>query len=83
MQILHVGDAESSPAGRGRDEPNNNPKLSVPNVGRGVGAQLAGLGLSMPNIEVPNILTIVKYAALGIIVVMVFFFAMFMYLAAK
>ena len=52
-------------------------------MGRGVGDKLAGLGLGLPNIELPDFFGLIKKVILAAMVAMGLFFVMFLILASK
>ena len=83
MQIKYEAEADNDPVGEAWDEPNHDPVLVRPTVGRGVGDKLAGLGLGMPNIELPDFFGLIKKVIIAAMVAMGLFFVMFLILASK
>lgn len=83
MKLLPWSEAEGDPVGEAQEEPNKDPILKIPTVGRGIGDKLAGLGLSMPNIELPDMFGLIKKVIIVVLVVMGLFFVMFLILAVK
>ena len=57
--------------------------LKVVTEGRGIGDKLAGLGLSMPNIELPDMFGLIKKVIIAAMIAMALFFVMFLILASK
>lgn len=56
--------------------------LREPPEGRGFGDMLAGMGITLPNIELPQF-TMIRNIVIGVVVVMGLFFVMFLILAVK
>lgn len=83
MKLLHLSEAENDPVGERQDEPNHDPVLKTPTEGRGLGDKLAGMGLSMPNIELPDMFGLIKRVIIAVLIVMGLFFVMFLILATK
>ena len=83
MQIKYEAEADNDPVGEAWDEPNHDPVLVRPTVGRGVGDKLAGLGLGLPNIELPDMFGLIKKVIIAAMVAMGLFFVMFLILASK
>ena len=57
--------------------------LKTPTEGRGWGDAMAGLGLSMPNIELPDMFGLIKKVIIAAMVALAIFCVMFLILAAK
>ena len=81
--MMHLADAENDPVGEAQEEPNKNPVLKIITEGRGLGDRLSGLGLSMPNIELPDIFGLIKKVIIAAMIAMGLFFIMFLILATK
>lgn len=80
---MHEADAENEPVGEAQTEPNNNPVLTVVTEGRSLGDKLAGLGLSLPDIALPDIFGLIKKVIIATMIIMSLFFVMFLILASK
>ena len=83
LQLLFFSEAEIDPVGEAQEEPNKNPVLKIVTEGRSLGDKLAGLGLSLPSIELPDMFGMIKKVIAVVLVVMGLFFVMFMILAVK
>ena len=68
--------------GDARDEPNHSPVLVEPPEGRGIGAMLGSLGITLPTLEIPGF-AMIRNIILGIVISIAIFFVMFMILAVK
>ena len=55
----------------------------MPTEGRGLGDRLAGLGLSVPKVELPDLYGLIKRVLIVVLIVMGLFFVMFLILASK
>jgi len=80
---LFKEDAENDPVGEAQDEPNHDPALTKPTEGRGWGDTLSGLGLSMPDIALPDFFGLIKKVIAGAMMAMAVFLVMFLILASK
>ena len=78
MEILTKRDAENDPKEIGHDE-----QCVEPTEGRGIGDTLGALGLSMPDISLPNMFTMIRNVLIVVMVSMGLFFIMFLILAVK
>ena len=83
LQVLHQADADNDPRGEAQLEPNMDPKLTAPTVGRSWGDAMAGLGLALPDIALPDIFGLVKKVIIAVMIAMAIFFVMFLILASK
>ena len=83
LQVLYMEEAENDPVGEAQEEPNHNPTLKRPTEGRSWGDTLAGLGLGIPNIELPDFFGLIKKVIAAAMIAMALFFVMFLILASK
>ena len=83
LQVLHQTDADNDPRGEAQLEPNLDPKLTAPTAGRSWGDAMAGLGLALPDIALPDIFGLVKKVIIAVMIAMAVFFVMFLILASK
>ena len=83
LQILPLSEAEDDPVGEAQKEPNHDPKLIAPTAGRSWGDAMAGLGLSMPDIALPDVFGLIKKVIIAVMISMGLFFVMFLILATK
>lgn len=83
LQVLHQTDADNDPRGEAQLEPNMDPKLTVPTVGRSWGDAMAGLGLALPDIALPDMFGMIKKVIIAVMIAMALFFVMFLILASK
>ena len=83
LQILFQQEAENDPVGEARDEPNQNPVLKEPPEGRSLGDMLAGLGVGLPDIAIPDVFGMVKNIVIGLVLSIGIFFVMFLILSVK
>ena len=77
LQIKTSEEAENDPVGEAQDEPNHDPVLKRPTEGRGWGDTLAGLGLGLPDIALPDFFGLIKKVIGAVMGAMAIFFVMF------